>query len=896
MRLRITVRLDAQYQLYKDAATFAAEVLLPWGTEHPTYPGVRLIQQPSSGQIENAYKTPNNPPPVLLRVYETIPENDRVIVGEPGVSYNQYGFREIVLTYIQLSAGTTAYTDTVGTSAAPAPYATAILKTVDGDDNGTIRTYKLTYTTGGEMADDYTLNFGGNLIIRTRTFLNQVPPTPAGYTLFGPGVEYVLGLPLYRYRFSAVNGGGVPGTAAEIGRSYYNAQGGTVQFNPANPTTADGTVKAVIEYITALSVTTNPIPLPSGFVLVGLDVEGSDGYKKWTGTYYFADGLVVDEFETHDGGKLITYHRVSYGTAPTTPSATIGGTVTEIESTVAQQDGYVRYEKRWAEGVGEISRDIDYGQSVDEGTTGVTRTSIRYIVAPGDTVQPTSLSGSVLIKKEFSEGDGYRIWSTIWAKGAGTVDTQDDTKYNGALLLRTIIALGSAPATPSGYTIVTTDVKNSDGYVIYTTSFAKGVGEISRDITYGQSVDEGVAGTTNTAIRYIVAPAGTIQPTSLAGSVLIKKEITEGDGYRVWSTVWAKGAGMVLNEKTIQAIDALVVYHRVGLGGAGVATTGDASSNVLTQTGHGYANGDEVYFTSLTGGAGLALYTNYFVRDVTTDTFKLALTPGGTAIDFTTDITAPSALVRNPLLAPSATIGGTVTLFEDSIRADSGYTVCDRRWAEGDGQSSITTDGEPDGALVYTVVTFTAAATTPAYPGSGTAYLVRLQQQPQNGYFQNTAVYKKPPATITLNKKINFTKPGSAVIGGSPIQLSFTSPVTMDILASVEVSYSTSQISDVPFTVSAYAEYYETYTPTDTGIAVSSTKALGGYLGGASGTSGTNSVFNGILCDSWSYQLGSSTPSSFGSGAKVLDVDNDPYLVATDGTVVYRRTKVSYTF
>jgi hypothetical protein len=118
----------------------------------------------------------------------------------------------------------------------------------------------------------------------------------------------------------------------------------------------------------------------------------------------------------------------------------------------------------------------------------------------------------------------------------------------------------------------------------------------------------------------------------------------------------------------------------------------------------------------------------------------------------------------------------------------------------------------------------------------------------------------------------------------------------MDILAEVEVSYATTQISDTPFTVEAYATYYETYTPTDTGIAISSTKALGGYLAGASGTSGTNSVFNGILCDTWEYQLGSSTPSSFGSGAKVLDVDNDPYLVATDGTVVYRRTKVSYTF
>jgi len=72
--------------------------------------------------------------------------------------------------------------------------------------------------------------------------------------------------------------------------------------------------------------------------------------------------------------------------------------------------------------------------------------------------------------------------------------------------------------------------------------------------------------------------------------------------------------------------------------------TGTASTDVLTLTGHGLLAGDLVRFTALTGGTGLATATDYYVRDVTTDTFKLAATSAGAAINFTTDITAATLL------------------------------------------------------------------------------------------------------------------------------------------------------------------------------------------------------------------------------------------------------------
>lgn len=68
--------------------------------------------------------------------------------------------------------------------------------------------------------------------------------------------------------------------------------------------------------------------------------------------------------------------------------------------------------------------------------------------------------------------------------------------------------------------------------------------------------------------------------------------------------------------------------------------TGVAATDTITSAAHGLANGATIKFTALAGGAGLTPGTLYYVRDVTANTFKVALTPGGTAVDFTTDISA----------------------------------------------------------------------------------------------------------------------------------------------------------------------------------------------------------------------------------------------------------------
>ena len=68
--------------------------------------------------------------------------------------------------------------------------------------------------------------------------------------------------------------------------------------------------------------------------------------------------------------------------------------------------------------------------------------------------------------------------------------------------------------------------------------------------------------------------------------------------------------------------------------------TGDATTDIITATGHNFVTNQAVSFPTLTGGSGLFNYNRYFVRDVTTSTFKVSTTIGGGAIDFTTNITA----------------------------------------------------------------------------------------------------------------------------------------------------------------------------------------------------------------------------------------------------------------
>src|SRR5262245_12797780 len=71
-----------------------------------------------------------------------------------------------------------------------------------------------------------------------------------------------------------------------------------------------------------------------------------------------------------------------------------------------------------------------------------------------------------------------------------------------------------------------------------------------------------------------------------------------------------------------------------------VAVTGAQATDIFTANAHGLKNGQPIVLNSLTGGAGLTAGIIYWVITATTNTFQLSLTLGGSAVNFTTDLTA----------------------------------------------------------------------------------------------------------------------------------------------------------------------------------------------------------------------------------------------------------------
>ncbi len=104
--------------------------------------------------------------------------------------------------------------------------------------------------------------------------------------------------------------------------------------------------------------------------------------------------------------------------------------------------------------------------------------------------------------------------------------------------------------------------------------------------------------------------------------------------------------------------------------------TGDAATNTITCAGHGLTSGYPIQFYDLSGGAGLTGRAtgqppgnvNYYARDIASNTFTVAATPGGAVVDFTTNITG-GKIARGGFNYPNPSTLGPWDLTVDYIRA-----------------------------------------------------------------------------------------------------------------------------------------------------------------------------------------------------------------------------------
>lgn len=145
----------------------------------------------------------------------------------------------------------------------------------------------------------------------------------------------------------------------------------------------------------------------------------------------------------------------------------------------------------------------------------------------------------------------------------------------------------------------------------------------------GDGADAGYNGNLLALAYGIDVPRMVLQPVDLA-----IKDDTIGTGVDL--EVSFTRASAANGEKTIRA-GHRICNHASALSGSGTAA---AATELLTSVAHGLEVGDAIVFTTLTGGVGLALATVYYVVSApSADTFTVSATPGGAAVDITTDYT-----------------------------------------------------------------------------------------------------------------------------------------------------------------------------------------------------------------------------------------------------------------
>lgn len=95
----------------------------------------------------------------------------------------------------------------------------------------------------------------------------------------------------------------------------------------------------------------------------------------------------------------------------------------------------------------------------------------------------------------------------------------------------------------------------------------------------------------------------------------------------------------------------------------------DLTADTVKVPSHGYANGDKVAFYGGTVPGGLTEGTVYFVVSSATDTFQVAATAGGAAINLTSEPTR--ACVVSKIVEEAYASQGTLQVTSSTLRADA---------------------------------------------------------------------------------------------------------------------------------------------------------------------------------------------------------------------------------
>jgi hypothetical protein len=470
------------------------------------------------------------------------------------------------------------------------------------EDDGSTRQIRRFYINKGLLKQvDETRN-NGALLIRTLTYLNDTPTGAiiSGYTLINQNRDNPSGLPTTTYTYAK----------------------GTGQVSQDDETKNNGALLVrTIRYLSVPGVTVNPITTPTGYTKISESVADQDGHRVWAATYAKGNGNVSYETDYRNNGKLVIYKITSLGVVPTTPSATIGGTVILIDSNTRQQDGYVLYDYTWAEGYGTISSSTESHNQGKLKIYNITSLGVNPS-APSPTIGGTV----VLIENSSREESGVTLYAKRWAEGVGVIEKRIQPR-EGGLRIETWVSIGQSYdasfMTPVGV-LAAKDSDDIDGITRWTvTCFQKNDGNdpttgtalsytTKRSFTYpgrakayGTSISVGYLGVKTNYDVFKSPPVQALVDATI--SISYQTSTTIGAlTYSLWNpTDWAtiRSWYLMWNAAPGAIVDSLPNYRAEG-GYSVVSFNGGVTGYQESAFGnrvYGYGSGTP-YFIEVTGG------------------------------------------------------------------------------------------------------------------------------------------------------------------------------------------------------------------------------------------------------------------------------------------------------
>ena len=133
-------------------------------------------------------------------------------------------------------------------------------------------------------------------------------------------------------------------------------------------------------------------------------------------------------------------------------------------------------------------------------------------------------------------------------------------------------------------------------------------------------------------------------------------------------------------------------YNAAGLANTDGPVTFTDAGDLVTRNNHGYTNNYPISFASITTTTGITAGQIYYVINVTTNTFQLAATPGGSAIPLTNDGTGTILPYKIATVTITPNTGGaTITNIDMTVRNSSVNVAYGTGWLDLSVACSATT-------------------------------------------------------------------------------------------------------------------------------------------------------------------------------------------------------------